>query len=83
MRGIVARNYIFSLIGDVMVQNGVFGTIGGQSYFVYYPIIYYQKIKVYMVETMNMGISHWNNSVSGTDLISIITMVLIVRNKIL
>ena len=33
-----------------MVQNGIFWTIGEQSYFVYDPIISYQKIKVYRVE---------------------------------
>ena len=49
-----------------MVRNGVFWTIGEQSYIVYYPIISYRKIKVYRVETIDMGISHWNNDVSGT-----------------
>ena len=49
-----------------MVQNGVFWTIGEQSYIVHYPIISYQKIKVYRVEIMNMGRSHWNNGVSRT-----------------
>ena len=29
-----------------MVRNGIFWTIGEQSYIVYYPIISYQKIKV-------------------------------------
>ena len=66
-----------------MVRNGIFWTIGEQSYIVYYPIISYQKINFYRVETMDMGISHWNNGVSGTILISISTMVLIVRYKIL
>ena len=66
-----------------MVQNGIFWTIGEKSYFVYYPIIYYLKINVYRVETMDMRISHWNNGVSGTDIISIGTMVFILRVKIL
>ena len=66
-----------------MVQNGIFLIIGEQTYFFYYLIIYYQNIKVYRVETMDMGRSHWNNGVSGTNLISISTMVLIVRDKIL
>ena len=66
-----------------MVQNGIFWTIGEKSDFVYYPIIYYQKIKVYRVERMDMGRYHWNNGVSGTVLISISTMVLIVRDEIL
>ena len=65
-----------------MVQNGIFWTIGEQSYLVYYPIISYRKIKFYRVETMDMGRSHWNNSFTGTFLVSIITTVLIVRDKI-
>ena len=52
-----------------MVQNGIFWTIGEQTYFIYYPIIYYRKIKVYRVETIDMGRSHWNNGVSGTILL--------------
>ena len=49
-----------------MVQNGIFWNIGEQTYFVYYPIISYQKIKVYRVETMDMERSHWKNGISGT-----------------
>ena len=52
-----------------MVQNGVFWTIEEQLYIIDYPIISYRTIKVYRVETMNMGISHWNNGVSGTILL--------------
>ena len=48
-----------------MVRNGIFWTIGEHLYFVYYPIISYQRIKVYRVETMNMGRYHCNNGVSG------------------
>ena len=66
-----------------MVRNGIFWTIGEELYMSYYPIISYQKIKVYRVETMDMGRSQWNNGFSGTDIISISTMVLIVRDKIL
>ena len=66
-----------------MVQNGIFWTIGEQSYVVYYPIISYRKIKVYRVKTMDMGRYHWNNGVSGMNLVSISTMVLMVRDKIL
>ena len=40
-------------------------------------------MKVYRVETMYMGRSHWNNSVVGMFLISISATVLIVRDKIL
>ena len=61
-----------------MVQNGIFWTIGEQSYIVYYPIISYQRIKVYRAETMDMGRSHWNNGVLGMFLVSISTTVLIV-----
>ena len=66
-----------------MVRNIIFWTIGEQLYIVYYPIISYLKIKVYRIETMDMGRSHWNSGVSGTFLISIFTMVLIIRDKIL
>ena len=66
-----------------MVQNGIFLTIGEQSYFVCYPIISYQNIKVYRVEIINMGRSHWNNGVSGTDLLSISTKGRIIRDNIL
>ena len=52
-----------------MVQNGIFWTIGEQTYFVYYPITYYRKIKVYRVETMDMGIYHWNDGVNVTILL--------------
>ena len=48
-----------------MVQNSIFWTIGEHLYFVYYPIISYRMIMVYRVETMDMGRSHWNNSVIG------------------
>ena len=48
-----------------MVRNGIFWTIEEQSYFVYYAIISYQRIKVYRVETMDMGRSHCNNGVIG------------------
>ena len=66
-----------------MVRNGIFWTIGEQSDLVYYPIISYRKIKFYRVGKMDMGRSHWNNGVSGTNLISISTMVLIVRDTII
>ena len=49
-----------------MVRNGIFWTIGEQSYFVYYPIISYWNIKVYRVESMDMGRSQWNNDFIGT-----------------
>ena len=65
-----------------MVRNGIFCTIGEQSYIGYYPIRSYRKIKVYRVESMDMGISKWNNCVIGTFLISISTTVLIVQDNI-
>ena len=61
-----------------MVRNGIFWTIGEQSYFVYYPIISYQRINVYRVETMDMGRSYWKNCVIRKFLIYISTTVLIV-----
>ena len=66
-----------------MVRNCIFWTIGEQSHFVYYPIISYLRIKVYRAETMDMGRYHWNNGVSGINLISIRTVVLMIRDKIL
>ena len=48
-----------------MVQNGICWTIGEHLYFLYCPIISYQRITVYRVETMDIGISHWNNGVTG------------------
>ena len=66
-----------------MVQNGIFWTIGEQSYFVYYHIISYLKIKVYRVKKMDMVRSHWNNGVVETFLVYISTTVLIVRDNIL
>ena len=65
-----------------MFRNGIFWTIEEQSYIVYYPIISYRKIKVYRVETMDMGRYQWNKGVIGTFLISISTTLLIVRHKI-
>ena len=66
-----------------MVRNGIVWTIGEQSHIVYYPIISYQMINVYRVETMDMGIFHCNNGAIGEFLISISTTVLIIRDKIL
>ena len=61
-----------------MVRNGIYWNIGEQSYIVYYPIISYLRLKVCRVETMDMGISHWNNGVTGTFIISMGTTILIV-----
>ena len=46
-----------------MVQTGIFWIIGVHLYFVYYPIILYQRIKVYIVERMYVGKilpTHWS-----------------------
>ena len=48
-----------------MVRNGIFWTIGEQYYICYYPIRSYRKIKVYRVESMDMGRPQWNNDVIG------------------
>ena len=76
-----------------MVRNGILWTIKEQLYIIDYPILSDQKIKVYRVETINMGICHWkkwcqwDNSagtmVSAENAIVVSTMVLIVRDKIL
>ena len=64
-------------------ETDYFGLLRNNHILVYDPNISYRKINVYMVEKMDMGRSHWNNGVSGTDLISISTMVNIVRDKII
>ena len=43
------------LNGDIMVRNRIFWTIEEQLYFVYYHIVFYQWIKVYRVERMDIG----------------------------
>ena len=55
---IVARKYIFGLIWRRYGPKRDILDYWGKSYFVYYHIIYYRKIKVYRVETMDMGRSH-------------------------
>ena len=54
----VSRNHIFIIKWRYFGPKGIFWTIGGNSYFVYYYIISYQRIKVYRVEIMDMGIYH-------------------------
>ena len=48
---------------------------------VYYPIISYQRIGFYRVETMDMEITRCNNGVSG-NAIPVIATVIIVKGKI-
>ena len=70
MRGSAERNYIFSLIWSCYGwKRGILDYWGTLIYFVYYPIIPFQRIKVYRVEKMYMGISHCNNGVSGNILL--------------
>ena len=66
-----------------MVRNRICWTIGEQSYFIYYPIIFYRRIKFYRVENMYMGRYYWNNGISVTDIISISITVIIVQDMII
>ena len=46
----------------IMVQNRYFALLGNTHNLVYYPIVSYQNIKVYRVETMDMGkipLTYW------------------------
>ena len=52
-----------------MVQNGIFWTIGEQSYMIDYPIMSYRKIKVYNVKKKNTRRYQRKNGVSGTILL--------------
>ena len=55
MRGSIARNEIFCLIWRCYGPQWDILEYWGNLYFVYYPIIYYQQIKVYRVERMDIG----------------------------
>ena len=69
------------LYGDIMVQNGIFWTIEEDFYFVYYPIISYQKINVYMDKNMDMGRFLWNNGVRGNQrIVSSVVLLYKMRN---
>ena len=48
-----------------MFQKGIFWTIGEHLYIYNCSVISYQRIKVYKVETMDMGRFCWNNGISG------------------
>ena len=65
MRGSAAIDYIFSLKLIYYGPKGGILEYCGTFIFLYYPIISYQRIKFYGVETMDMGRSRCNNSVSG------------------
>ena len=72
------------LNGDNMVQNGIFWTIGKHLYFVYCPIISYQWIDVYRVESIDIGrislthLLHWNANAT----IPVNTMVFVIRDEV-
>ena len=65
-----------------MVRKGLFWTIGGHLYSVYYPIISYQRVHVYRFKTMGMEIFRWNNGVSGNKIL-VSTVVFIVWDMII
>ena len=46
-------------------EKGYFGILGNDHILVYYPMISYQRIKFYKVETMDVGRFCWNDGVSG------------------
>ena len=73
------------LIGDVMVQNGIFWTIGEHLYFLYYLIMSYQWLKVYRGERMDIGkisLTHWRQWDMQMQLIPLNIMVFIVRDEV-
>ena len=49
---------------NLWFERGYFGLLGNDHILVYYPIISYQRIKVYGVEIIDMGIFRWYNDVS-------------------
>ena len=52
-------------MGNLWSERGYFGLLGNDVILVCYPIISYQRIIFYRVETMDMEIFRWNNGVSG------------------
>ena len=72
-----------SYLEAVWSKTGYFGLLGENN--ILFVILLYltERLKVYRVEKMDMGISHWDNGVNGTFLISITTTVHIVRDKVL
>ena len=75
------------LIEDIMVQKGIYWTIGEHLYIFNCPIVSYQMIKVYGVGNFYMGRSRCNNGSSGKILLEnenlLSTMVFIVGDNIL
>ena len=45
-------------------EKGYFGLLGNAHILFYYPILSYQRVEVYRVETMDMGGFNWNKGVS-------------------
>ena len=45
-------------------ERGYFGLVGN-TYIYFYPIIFYQRIKVYRFEKKDMGRLRWNNGAGG------------------
>ena len=65
MREVVARNDIFGLKWRYHGPKRGILDYWGTLIFFYYHIISYQRIKVYVVERMDMGIFRWENGFSG------------------
>ena len=66
IRGSVSINGIFGIKWrHYGPKGGYFGLLRKDHILVYHPIISYQMIKVYRVETMDVKIFFWNNGVSG------------------
>ena len=62
---VLARSGIFSLKWIYYCpKRGYFGILGNTHILVYYPIISFWRIKVYIVETMDMVRFHWVTGVS-------------------
>ena len=65
MIGSVAINDIFGLIWRRYSPKRDILDYWGTIIFCLFSIISYLRIKVYRVETMDMGGSHWNNGVTN------------------
>ena len=79
----IKKLYLRSYLETLWSETGYFRLLGNNHILFYYSIISDRRMKVFRVETMDMGIFHFNNGVIQTFLISISTTVLIVPDKIL
>ena len=53
---------VFSALnGDIVVQKGYFELSGSANILVYFPIISYQRINIYRVETIYIGVIPLNH----------------------